>query len=88
MKSPAEVAATAKSLGGVPIWGVLPGSAAARAGVRYGDVVVRVNGIQTRTLDDFLSARDESLEQVEFDVFREGELLRLNIRLASGLAAD
>lgn len=88
MKKPAEVAETAKILGGVPIWGVLPGSAAARAGVRYGDIVLRVNGIETRTLVEFISARESTGGNVVFDVFRNGELLRLNIELASGRALD
>jgi len=88
MKSPAEVAAAAKTIGGVPIWGVLPGSVAARAGVRYGDIVVRVNGVETRTLHDFLCAREASAERVVFDVLREGELVRLNLCLASRSAAS
>jgi len=62
---------------------VLPGSAAARAGVRYGDIVVRVNGIATRTLHEFLSAREANTDGIQFDVFREGELLCLNLSLAS-----
>src|SRR4051794_31869054 len=36
-----EIAATVK---GVPVWGCLPGSTAAEAGVRYGDIVLAVNG--------------------------------------------
>jgi S1-C subfamily serine protease len=84
MKSPAELAAAAKTLGGVPIWGVLPGSAAARAGVRYGDIVLRVNGIETRTLREFVSAREVQPDRVRFDVFREGQLLELCVQLASG----
>ena len=84
IKSPAELSLAAKTLGGVPIWGVLPGTAAARAGVRYGDIEMRETGMEPRTLEDFIAAREASDGRVVFDVFREGELLRLNVHLATG----
>ena len=39
-----EIAATVQ---GVPVFGCLPGSTAAEAGVRYGDIVLSVNGVRT-----------------------------------------
>lgn len=58
MKSRREVEVLAEALGGMPVWGVLEGSVAARAGIRYGDVVLEVNGIKTPDARVFLKARD------------------------------
>lgn len=83
MKSPAEVLAIAKILEGIPIWGVLPGSAADRAGLRYGDVVVRVNGTPTRSFIEFLAASDVRDGQLAFDVVRDGRQLELVVNAGS-----
>ncbi len=72
MKSPREIQAIAKILGGVPILGVLPGSLAARAGLRYGDIVLSMNGMLTDTFTEFLRAHDSSKEKLELEVFRDG----------------
>jgi S1-C subfamily serine protease len=58
MKSRKEVETLADALGGMPVWGVLDGSVAARAGIRYGDVVLEVNGLKTPDARAFLEARD------------------------------
>jgi S1-C subfamily serine protease len=79
--SPDLILAIAKSLGGVPIWGVLPGSAAHRAGMRYGDIVVRVNGIETPNLAQYLKAQRANAERVEFEVLRQGVVLHLGVEL-------
>jgi S1-C subfamily serine protease len=79
--SPDFIQAIAKSLGGVPIWGVLPGSAAHRAGMRYGDIVVRVNGIETPNLTQYLKAQRVNAERVDFEVLRQGVLLKLGVEL-------
>ena len=44
--------ALAKALEGLPVLGALEGTPAARAGVRYGDVLLEVNGVRTRTVMD------------------------------------
>jgi S1-C subfamily serine protease len=73
----AQVARVAEILGGIPVWEVFPGSAAELAGVRFGDIILRVNGVATPTFKSFLAAGEAHLEHLEFDVFRAGKFLRL-----------
>lgn len=81
VKSPDDLQAIAKILGGVPIWGVLPGSAAHRAGMRYGDIVVRVNGIETQNMTQFLKAQDSNRSRVDFEIVRQGVIVHLGVEL-------
>ena len=52
--------------------GALGGSPAARAGVRYGDVLISVNGVRTRTIVDYLRAKALRVDGMEIVVFRGG----------------
>ena len=81
MKNPHDLETMARLLGGVPIWGVLPGSAAHRAGMRYGDIVIRVNGIETPNFAQYLRAQGAPRERIEFEVLRHGVLLQLDVEL-------
>ena len=67
-----EIAATVH---GVPVWGCLPGSTAAQAGVRYGDIVISVNGVPTPTIDDYLAGRSLRTDGYELGLFRDGREL-------------
>src|SRR5262245_50295924 len=82
MKSPRELQTMATVLGGVPILGVLPGSPAEQVGLRYGDIVTRVNGRATKTFAEFLAAHDQSLDTLEVEVFRNGEQLEFKMPIA------
>lgn len=62
---------------GVPVWGCLPGSTAAEAGVRYGDIVLAVNGVPTPSIDEYLEARKLRSDGFELKLFRAGEELTL-----------
>jgi S1-C subfamily serine protease len=73
----AQVARVAEILGGIPVWEVFPGSKAELAGVKFGDIILRVNGIATPTFKSFLAAGEVHFENLEFDVFRAGRFLRL-----------
>jgi len=69
-------------LNGIAIWGAVPGSPAAELGVRYGDIVLRVNGVATPTIQDFVEARALSRQHTELELFRDGQLVRLTLVLA------
>jgi S1-C subfamily serine protease len=69
-----EIAATVH---GIPVWGCLPGSTSAEAGVRYGDIVLGVNGVATPTIDEYLVARALRVDGIELRLFRAGQELTL-----------
>jgi S1-C subfamily serine protease len=77
MMSRKQLAEMARAVRGVPILGCLPGSTAAEAGVRYGDIVVAVNGVETPTLVEYLDARKLREDGFELRVFRAGTELTL-----------
>lgn len=62
----------AKVLEGVPILGCLPGTPAALAGVRYGDVLLSVNGMRIRSLTDFVEAKWLDETGMRVIIFRDG----------------
>jgi S1-C subfamily serine protease len=64
-----EIAATVQ---GVPVWGCLPGSSAAEAGVRYGDIVLAVNGVPTPSINEYLAARALRKDGFTLSLFRNG----------------
>lgn len=65
--------ALAKALEGLPVLGALEGTPAARAGVRYGDVLLSVNGKRTRTVMDYVEAKNLRKDGMNIVVFRSGE---------------
>ena len=73
----AKVDRMAAVLGGIPVWEVLPDSAAEAAGLLFGDIVLSINRTPTPTFADFLEAGRIHLERLEFQVFRNGQLLEL-----------
>jgi S1-C subfamily serine protease len=62
----------AEAVQGIPVLGCLPGSTAAEAGVRYGDIVLSVNGLLTPTVDEYLEARKLRSDGFELRLFRAG----------------
>jgi S1-C subfamily serine protease len=65
--------AMAKALEGVPVLGSLAGSPAARAGIRYGDILLMVNGVRTTTVVEYIQARSQRDDGMDVVVFRAGE---------------
>jgi S1-C subfamily serine protease len=64
--------AIAKALEGIPVLGTLGGTPAARAGIRYGDILLSVNGMRTRTVLDYVEAKALRSTGMEIVVFRAG----------------
>lgn len=77
MFSPADLSRLATALGGLPITGCVEGSPAHLAGVRYGDIVLSVNGTPTGSWSDFFHVRRRSAGPLAVRLFRRG--LELNV---------
>jgi len=55
------------------VWGALPGSVSQRCGLRYGDIVVAVNGMKTSNVEEYIAARELRRDGADVVVFRDGE---------------
>jgi S1-C subfamily serine protease len=64
--------ALAKALEGIPVLGSLSGTPAARAGIRYGDILLSVNGMRTRTVVDYVEAKALRSDGMDVVIFRTG----------------
>ena len=76
-----DVMRMAARLNGVPVLGCRPGSPAERAGVRYGDILMAVNGVPTPDWGAYIEARARSRSEMQVEVFRAGETLRFEFAL-------
>jgi S1-C subfamily serine protease len=81
MLTPAELARLATALGGLPILGCLAGSPAEDAGVRYGDILLSLDGMPTSSWDEFVRARTQAGRAIVVRVFRQGQEFDLSIEL-------
>ena len=82
-----QIAATVQ---GVPVWGCLKGSPSADAGVRYGDILLVVNGVRTVNIDDYLAARKLRSVGVDLQILRDGQemTLKLEFRPANTISVE
>ncbi len=64
--------ALAKTLEGIPVLGALNGTPAARAGIGYGDILISVNGMRTRTVMEYVEAKALRSDGMDIVVFRAG----------------
>jgi hypothetical protein len=64
--------ALARALEGMPVLGCVEGEQAAAAGIRYGDVLLYVNGRRTRTLADYIEAKQLRRDSMNVVLFRDG----------------
>lgn len=72
-----DFASRAAILGGIPVWGTISGSAADCAGLRGGDIVLRVNDVPGTAVEGCLSR--DAFGQLEFQVLRDQELVVLRV---------
>ncbi len=77
MMSRKQLEEIAETVRGVPVLGCLPGSTAAEAGVRYGDIVLSVNGTDTPGIVEYLEARKLRSDGFVLRLFRAGQELTL-----------
>lgn len=87
MISKKSMFAIAKTLEGVLILGALPNSPAARAGVRYGDILLSVNGIRTRTALEYLEAKAVRTGGMSVVLFRSGQEELIELEYEDGKSA-
>jgi len=78
-----SIFALAKALEGLPVLGALQGTPAARAGVRYGDILLSVNGMRTRTVADYVEAKGLRVDGMEIVLFRGGEMTNHELTFAN-----
>jgi C-terminal processing protease CtpA/Prc len=85
-----DLVALARALGGVPVFGCLPGSPADLAGIGYGDVVLSIDGHPTPSWDAYLAARERSGPAMRVRLFRDGieREVDLVLRRGAGLTVE
>lgn len=79
---PRELTKLAAALEGLPILGCRPGSPSARAGLRYGDILLSVDGVATPDWATFIEVRERCVDVMSVVVFREGDHIRIEVPLA------
>jgi hypothetical protein len=72
-----EFAARAAILGGVPVWGTVLGSATHCAGLRGGDIVLRVNGVPGCAVNGAIGR--DAFGHLEFQVLRDQSFVVLQV---------
>lgn len=74
----------AVALSGLPVYGCLPGSPADQAGIRYGDVLLSVDGHATPSWDAYVAARQHSGKSIVLRLFRDGREFDVELVLNGG----
>ena len=83
MISKSKLSQLAGALSGLPVYGCLPGSPADVAGVRYGDILLGVDGHATPSWDAYLAAREHSGASIRLRLFRDGQELEVDVPLTN-----
>ena len=79
--SECDLAQKARILGGVPVWGLIQGSAADQLGLQGGDILLRVNGVQLQSAGELSRGRCCLSQTLELDVLRSESLVRISVPL-------
>ena len=72
---------------GMPVWGVVPGCPAHRAGVRVGDIVISVDGKATPNVKAYWDACKGRGRVTKIEVYRSGKILAFDLDLGAEQAA-
>jgi serine protease Do len=75
------------SIPGMPVWGVVPGCPAHRAGVRVGDIVITVDGKATPDVRSYWEACKDRGRVTKIEVYRAGRILTFDLELNMNDAA-
>jgi S1-C subfamily serine protease len=78
----------ARALGGLAVYGCLPGSTAQQAGVRYGDILLSVDGHATPTWEAYVVAREHSGDSIHLRIFRDGREFEVDVVLDRSFRHD
>lgn len=81
---PRDLSKLAAALEGLPILGCRPNSPSARAGLRYGDILLSVDGVPTPDWATFIEVRERCVDIMVVEVFRDGDQIRIAVPLAEG----
>ena len=87
MQSPSDLTRIADAMGGLPIMGCLKNSPADLAGIRYGDILLSINGKPTPSWTEFFQARRQSKGQIVVRVFRQGDEFEVTMDLPTAIRA-
>jgi membrane-associated protease RseP (regulator of RpoE activity) len=79
---PRTIQRLAKLYGGLPLLGCLPGSPAARAGLRWGDIVIAINGAPTPDVDSYVEAKGLREGGMTVVIARDGTELHIELDYA------
>lgn len=80
-----ELERLAETLGGITVLGALEGSPCQRAGLRYGDILLSVNGQKTPDLVSYAAALKLNPTSLALRVFRAGQELELTVETTQAL---
>jgi regulator of sigma E protease len=78
----------AAALGGLPVLGCLPGSPVDRAGIKYGDVLLSVDGQLTPSWDAYIAARESSGPSIRLRLSRDGREFEVDVPLDRSASVD
>lgn len=79
MQSKDALQKMANTLGGIPILGTISGTPTYEAGVRYGDILLEVNGKKTSSYQEYVDAKELRTDGMDLVIFRNGSEVKLSI---------
>jgi S1-C subfamily serine protease len=88
MQNRDDLSKLAGKLGGLPVLGCRADSPAARAGIRYGDIVMTVNGMPTPDWAAYIEARALGGGDMVVEVCRAGAMMEYRFRMDSNEHVD